>query len=680
VIQLQIESITLTNYRQYSKAKLDFTSPERTKFLTVIVGESGFGKTNILNAISWCLYGEELHLTGGKNISPQDENVLPIYNIPAFVEAKPMQVFSVSVEIVMNDSSGQKWVIERTKKFQKLKGDKAAMFPLGSNSPDSSFVSLTIQKKKGGNYEPQDNPVERIGSLVPKALEQYFLFDAEKIRDYFTVHVAAAIKEEVNKLSQVDTLSRAIERLEKKQDDFRRESRPISVSTAKLQEELQKIRDCLAGERGELRDFEAQKKACYDTIQMIETELRGCTEENVASLQKLKEEYDEAIRKLEDELESNEVKKQKALVKYAPIILTLPAIKSTSHVIARLKKAGELPPEYRRSFLKRLLQEGKCICGEDLSGKAGSKDRRTSVQKLLNDTDELSEASADISRFDGDMDRLESEATAFWEQLDEHGSTIKKIETEIEKRRIKIADIDGKLKGINIEKVSRLQERLHEAEKAKDEWSKRIGACEGRISDLKDDESDKAEELDEELKKTEKGLKLKKKIDFLGDAIETAERVRDSITKEVKGEVARLTNENFFSFISKKTAFEKVEITDEYEVNVVHALGWQARQYLSTGETQMLALAFFAALHRVSGLDMPIFIDAPLARISEAPTERIVEAFPKCFESKQVCLLMLDKEYRPVRDNFSPILCREYQILYSEKEEGYGASVVTDYA
>ena len=94
----------------------------------------------------------------------------------------------------------------------------------------------------------------------------------------------------------------------------------------------------------------------------------------------------------------------------------------------------------------------------------------------------------------------------------------------------------------------------------------------------------------------------------------------------------------------------------------------------------MLALAFFAALHRVSGLDMPIFIDAPLARISEAPTERIVEAFPKCFESKQVCLLMLDKEYRPVRDNFSPILCREYQILYSEKEEGYGASVVTDYA
>lgn len=680
MIQLQIESITLTNYRQYSKAKLDFTSPERNKFLTVIVGESGFGKTNILNAISWCLYGEELHLTGGKNISPRDENVLPIYNIPTFVKARPMEVFPVSVEIAMNDSSGQKWVIERTKKFQKLREDKAAMFPSGSNSPDGSSVSLTIQKKKGGNYEPQENSAERIGSLVPKALEQYFLFDAEKIRDYFNVHIAAAIKDEVNKLSQVDTLSRAIERLEKKRDDFRRESSPISASTAKLEEDLQKIRDSLALERGELRNSEAQKKACDDTIQMIKTELRGCTEENVASLQKLRDEHDEAIQKLEDELDSNELKKQKALVKYAPIILTMPAIESTSHVIARLTRSGELPPEYRKSFLQRLLQEEKCICGEDLSGKASSKGRRASVQKFLDETDELSEATVDISRFDGDMDRLESEAAAFWEELDGLGSNIKRIETEIENKRIKMADIDGKLKGLNVEKVTRLQDRLQEAEKAKDEWSKKIGAYEGRISHLKDDESDKADDLDNELKKTKRGLELKKKIDFLNDAIEAAEKVRDNITKKVKGEVARLTNENFFSFLSKKTAFEKVEITDEYEVNVVHALGWQARQYLSTGETQMLALAFFAALHKVSGLDMPIFIDAPLARISESPTERIVEAFPKCFENKQVCLLMLDKEFRPVRDKFLPILCREYQILYNEEEEGYGSSVVTEYA
>jgi DNA sulfur modification protein DndD len=299
---------------------------------------------------------------------------------------------------------------------------------------------------------------------------------------------------------------------------------------------------------------------------------------------------------------------------------------------------------------------------------------------MLDETNDLSDASAEISRFDADIDRLESEVTTFWRDLDEMESNIKKVNAEIEKRRVKIGDIDGRLKGLKLEKVTRWQERLKAAENEKDEWSKKIGASEDRISHLRDEEKGAAQELDDELKKTTRGLELKKKIDFLDEAISISEGVRDNITSETKGEVARLTNENFFSFLSKKTAFEKVEITDEYEVNVVHALGWQARNFLSTGETQMLALAFFAALHKVSGLDMPIFIDAPLARISEAPTERIVEAFPKCFENKQVCLLMLDKEYRPVRDKFVPIVGHEYQIMYNEEDGGYGASVVNEYA
>ncbi|MCG3254524.1 MAG: AAA family ATPase, partial [Candidatus Heimdallarchaeota archaeon] len=59
---MKIHCLEIENYRQYrGKNKIDFTLDDEMNF-TVILGVNGAGKTNILNAITWCLYGEEAHL------------------------------------------------------------------------------------------------------------------------------------------------------------------------------------------------------------------------------------------------------------------------------------------------------------------------------------------------------------------------------------------------------------------------------------------------------------------------------------------------------------------------------------------------------------------------------------------------------------------------------------------
>ena len=63
---MRIESIEIQNFRQYRKEKFTFPRIKGKKDIHVIIGENGEGKTNILNALTWCLYGEELHL-GDKN-------------------------------------------------------------------------------------------------------------------------------------------------------------------------------------------------------------------------------------------------------------------------------------------------------------------------------------------------------------------------------------------------------------------------------------------------------------------------------------------------------------------------------------------------------------------------------------------------------------------------------------
>ena len=58
---MKIHSIHIENYRQY-KGPIDINfSLNEEKNFTVIEGTNGAGKTNLLNAITWCLYEEELH-------------------------------------------------------------------------------------------------------------------------------------------------------------------------------------------------------------------------------------------------------------------------------------------------------------------------------------------------------------------------------------------------------------------------------------------------------------------------------------------------------------------------------------------------------------------------------------------------------------------------------------------
>jgi len=59
---VNILSLELENYRQYKgKQKIEFSS-DSSKNFTIFVGANGAGKTNLLNAVTWCLYDREEHL------------------------------------------------------------------------------------------------------------------------------------------------------------------------------------------------------------------------------------------------------------------------------------------------------------------------------------------------------------------------------------------------------------------------------------------------------------------------------------------------------------------------------------------------------------------------------------------------------------------------------------------
>ena len=56
-----ISKILINNFRQYRDQIINLTPPTKEKNFTIIQGTNGSGKSNLLNSITWCLYGEEIH-------------------------------------------------------------------------------------------------------------------------------------------------------------------------------------------------------------------------------------------------------------------------------------------------------------------------------------------------------------------------------------------------------------------------------------------------------------------------------------------------------------------------------------------------------------------------------------------------------------------------------------------
>ncbi|KZX14160.1 AAA family ATPase [Methanobrevibacter filiformis] len=63
---MKLNKVKISNFRQYRDVEIDFAR-NNNKNITIIQGNNGTGKTTMLNALSWCLYGNEIHDYGDKS-------------------------------------------------------------------------------------------------------------------------------------------------------------------------------------------------------------------------------------------------------------------------------------------------------------------------------------------------------------------------------------------------------------------------------------------------------------------------------------------------------------------------------------------------------------------------------------------------------------------------------------
>src|SRR4051812_25578489 len=105
------EELTLTDFRQFVGTQSIKFATDPQKNVTVVHGFNGSGKTSLLNAFTWLLYGE---------CSPDFEGADRLESESSFAALAPGDRLSTSVKAVFRDGD-RKFTVVRTLTVEKDK-------------------------------------------------------------------------------------------------------------------------------------------------------------------------------------------------------------------------------------------------------------------------------------------------------------------------------------------------------------------------------------------------------------------------------------------------------------------------------------------------------------------------------------------------------------------------------
>lgn len=162
-----IKNITLHNFRQFKGTqKLEFSNDPQ-KNVTVLLGDNTFGKTTILQAFNWCLYGVADF--------PKDSNPDFLLNLEVSSEfALGQQKSEVYVELILVHKDMEYIILRKQLYVDRGYGNWTALQP-----------KLNVSYKENGiTKQVREGEEQRIiNSILPQSLSGYFFFDTERVSD-----------------------------------------------------------------------------------------------------------------------------------------------------------------------------------------------------------------------------------------------------------------------------------------------------------------------------------------------------------------------------------------------------------------------------------------------------------------------------------------------------------------
>lgn len=651
-----IKKLELENFRQYiGKQTIEF-STDREKNVTVLIGVNTSGKTTLVRAFEWVLYGT----------NEFDDKVLLNKNVAENMQVGETKEVKGELTIEHDSENGETitYVIER-KQIYTCTGTSVRA---NISEAKISYLQPDGQTKTKLDTDFYMN-VERI---LPRRLANYFFFGGERVGNIATKD---DIKDSVQGLMGLDVLNNAISHLRtvinklKKSLDFSGDSKAIDAQK-KLNGAMARKQECeneLNTVTEQLEYYQAEKEK-YAAL------LRA--NEETAAAQKRREQLDNIIKSLEDRISRDKKDLVSAFSRNSFAFFSLPILKKTVEMLNSSEDETESVPEMTAASIDYILKRGVCICGTCIS-EGSAAEKHLLCEKVKQPPESIGSL---VRRYrEQAMDYISS-SDNYYEAIESRIATLRSDQRELGLRIDERASLDESLKGAK--DVATLEQQYQIADQRAKEFDKRRESLLETIGSCKRDISNYEKALETLTKANQKNARISLNIDYAQAVLDWVSEAYYNREGIVRGRLEEKVNANFaMMYHGSRT----ITIDDKYRVKYIDVTTEE-----SDGLKAVKSFAFVSglvdlakeALNSDSSKEAnttpqyyPLVMDAPFSNVDEIHIKNISAILSRSAE--QVIIAVMQKDWEPAAEIMAPLVGRSYRIEKDHDADGKEIDTMT---
>lgn len=649
-----IQKLEMYNFRQYvGKQTIEF-STDKKKNVTVLIGVNTSGKTTIIRAFEWCLYGK----------NGFEDQVLLNSDVRANMRVGDTQTTYVAVTFIHDD---MQYILKRSFVYvcsdRRSEGDEVVV-TLNKKPDEDLTLEYLLPDGQTKTYVEKNNIVDSVDRVLPTDLSDYFFFGGERISG---IANRTDLSKAVRGLMRLDVLEHAKDHLQVVARKFNGMiDTSGNVAAEKARDSLETYRKRKAMLQDNLQNAEKERDYWHAKEQEYSAEL---SKSNIEQVRKAKQERDRIESALKRERERLEASKKAVVAAFNTrpyAFFGMPAIKKSLDMLEAVKDATESIPAMEQESIDYLIRRGVCICGTSLLPHTVPYDLVMAERKKLPPEQIGTVVNNFKNKAEGYLAGSESYCDGVSAKYKEYRETLRRIgqlqdDLEAASGRI-IDDTDAK------EIENKRKEASSNYRDALDDYKQiiaDIGSCDANIKNCED-------AIEKFAKSSSKNAKVVRYIAY-------AEKVLDWLVQTYQGKEAivreQLQNRVNDNFARMYHGERSIIIDDKYRVKYRDVTTEE-----SDGLKAVKSFAFIAALVSMAkdkilddsemklGQVYPLVMDAPFSNVDEIHIDNICKILPHT--ANQVIMAVMQKDWEYAAKNLGQYVGISYTILKDSDSQG----------
>ena len=663
---MYIHSLLLKNFSSYRDEQIVEFSHDKKKKVTIIEGQMGHGKSNLLNAFYWCFFNKYWHSDQARFIDEPDPIKYHLINKGALNDNKVENgEIEVRVEVEFGVDDGSLLKAERT----------LYAYHLNNSWEYNSSTEFKLGVKSGrtGEYESLvgDEAFGRFQNYFSIELCNYFLFRGENRDELVKLTGKSLFEEAIKKLSKLKLFENLVKHLEYAQTESQKEL--AKELGGDFEEEINTLHSRIEQSDVMIEALSLKKTELEDVYHKDEAEYfkhRDEIQKNAAAY-KLQNEiirYEEKIKSYENQINGIKTERNQKLVKYWPVLFVYSDVKEVWEKYKKGLKNNIYPPDIKLSMLEKLLEEATCICGTHLNPASKEFEKIQSLlKKGVND-----ELVTDVTKL---ANRIEDNLSRFNEypkQIKDYDQRIIGINQQISKYNDQINGIKPKIGKISGD-IKDLQEKQDRANDRKEKTKDKIRDITLRIIDSEDEKKSYKRKLAELEKMNSKSELPSLRAEIARESLDAAIHLQQEYEQNIYNDLEHYTQENWGTLCYDILNYETVKLdqTSKY-FDVLDSTGLSRRISMNTGHRLLLTISFISALMKIAKEvweeSFPIIMDAPLSEVGDSAMPQAVEGLTKIF-NQSILILQDGSITNKIFSEISGVVGKRYQITYNKAQQ-----------